>query len=70
MLLNFRNGNERWQVQEGGTESHCPPGECVSRGELTVYTVPWSSEEREEKEREEREEERGGEKQRNLHSKR
>lgn len=44
MLLDFRNENEKWQVQEEALR--------VVRGELTVCTVLWSSEDREEEERE------------------
>lgn len=46
IFSDFRNGNERYKVQEWGTEKHCPPGKLFIGGELTVYTVLWSSQDR------------------------
>lgn len=53
--------NERWEVQEGGSKSHCPPGELVIRGELSCVQYC---------EVLKRGEGRGGEEQRMVHSNR
>lgn len=52
VFSDFRNGNERYQVQEWSTEKYCPPGKLFIGGELTVYTVLWSSQDRVLQERE------------------